>query len=124
MRGVIAVNFSNLPESFSRVLKKPSSIIFAVVLIGAILLTVLSYQLVVRSHTQAQATPIPTPKPTPTLVPTPSPTSTPSPTLLPVQDPSKILGVDGATFDGVSWIRVGYPSCGWGNLRGDELKST
>ncbi|HEU5228871.1 MAG TPA: hypothetical protein VFU49_13730 [Ktedonobacteraceae bacterium] len=118
------MNFSNLSENFARVLKKPSSIVFAAVLIGAILLTVLSYQLVVHSRAQVQATPIPTPIPTPTLIPTPSPTSTPSPTLLPPQDSSKILGVDGSTFDGISWIRISSPTCGWGNLRGDVLKST
>src|SRR5581483_9051048 len=106
MRGVIAVNLSDLRENLSRVLKKPLSVVFVVVLIGAVLLTVLSYQIVVRSHTQALATPIPTPKPTPTLIPSPTPTSTPSPTLLPTQDPSKILGVDGTSFDGVPWIRL------------------
>lgn len=118
------MNLSDLRENLSRVLKKPLSIVFVVVLIGAVLLTILSYQLVVRSHTQALATPIPTPKPTPTVIPSPTPTSTPSPTLLPTQDPSQILGVDGTSFNGISWIRLGYPSCGWGNLRGDVLKST
>ena len=112
-----------------KVLKKPSSIIFVAVLIGAIVLTVLSYQLVVRSKpiVDPVASSRATPTPTPIIVSTPSPTSTPALTLLPVQDPANILGIDGdpsVSYTGIPWIRLGYPTCGWGNLRGDALKNT
>ncbi len=42
-------------------------------------------------------------------------------------DPAKILGVQSdpqTNFPGIGWVRLGYPSCGWGNLRGSVLRST
>jgi hypothetical protein len=72
-------------------------------------------------------TSIPTPTPSPTPMPTPSPTPKPL-SLLPVEhDTSKILGVEGTpgtNYSGVSWVRLGYPTCGWGNLTGNRLQQT
>jgi len=73
----------------------------------------------------------PTPRPTPTAV--LSPTATPSPAPMPVAtlpvvtDTGQIMGLDGgqgAVYAGISWVRIGYPTCGWGDLRGAKLKQT
>src|SRR5205823_8183134 len=50
-----------------------------------------------------------------------------TPTLPSVESPSKILGVQAdpnTPFPGISWVRLGYPTCGWGNLQGDVLRNT
>ncbi len=52
---------------------------------------------------------------------------TPTPTLLPAPNPANVLGIDsnpGQYFAGISWIRLGYPSCGFGDLNGAHLHST
>src|SRR5690242_11576444 len=100
-------------------LKKPSSITFIVALAASILLSMFVYQTVTLGQPLA-----PTPIPSAQL-PTPTPVATPI--LLPVESSSKILGVqtDPSTpFPGISWVRLGYPTCGWGNLYGDVLRST
>jgi hypothetical protein len=41
--------------------------------------------------------------------------------------PDKILGIEGSVgtnFSGVTWVRLGYPSCGWGDLSGATLRAT
>ncbi len=71
---------------------------------------------------QHEATPNPT-IPAPPHVPPVSPTPTPNP----VPNPASVLGVDvdpGSYPAGISWVRLSYPTCGWGNLRGSVLKST
>src|SRR5579859_450226 len=101
-----------------QLLKNPSSIIFLVVLLIAGVMAALAYHTVTIPQVNV------TVKPTPT-VPLPTPGATP--TLLPVQSPTKVLGVasDPSTdFPGIGWVRLGYPSCGWGDLYGDVLKST
>jgi hypothetical protein len=38
-----------------------------------------------------------------------------------------VLGVDvdpGTYLPGIAWVRLAYPTCGWGNLQGSVLKST
>ena len=77
---------------------------------------------------RATATPTPTftPTPTPSPSPTPSPTPTPIPTL-PTVSSSHILGLDGYpqdSYPGIGWIRMGYPTCGWGNQTGKTLLHT
>jgi hypothetical protein len=111
------------------ILKKPVFIIFAVVLIVSVVLAVLSYRTVVSSHPQPIATPAIANQPTsaPQLTPTPSSISAKSWTLLPTQQTAQILGIDGDPaihYNGISWVRLGYPSCGWGNLRGQVLQNT
>lgn len=107
-------------------LRNPSFVIFVVVLGVSIVLSALAYRLVtlppqssVPLVANIKATQTPTPKPTPVI--------TPSPIVLPVESPNKILGVqsDPSTqFPGIPWVRLGYPSCGWGDLYGDILKNT
>ncbi|MBE3558723.1 MAG: hypothetical protein IMW89_05775 [Ktedonobacteraceae bacterium] len=115
--------------NFLNLLKKPSSIILIVVLIGTASLSVLAYRLVAGSRPTivATATPV-TASRTPTPMPTVNAlTPTPTYTLLPVQSPADILGIDGdpkISYTGIPWVRLGHPSCGWGNLRGDVLKNT
>lgn len=117
-------------ERLTNLLKKPASIILVVVLVAAILLSFLAYRLVANSQPQAitAATPAPTTPPLPTVAPTGVLSPTPAYTLLPPQDSSKVLGIDSGDpntwYAGINWVRLGYPSCGWGNLRGDVLKST
>ncbi len=77
------------------------------------------------THVKPKPTATPTPSPTPT--PTPSPTPTPIPTLPVVSNPGHILGIEGdpgINYAGIPWVRLGYPTCGWGNLRGSTLKKT
>jgi len=78
-----------------------------------------------------QATPTlePFPSPTPTLPSTTTPSSTAMavPTLPVVTDTRQIMGLDGgqgAVYSGISWVRIGYPTCGWGDLREAKLKQT
>src|SRR5439155_15999825 len=66
--------------------------------------------------------------PQPTVLPTTPPSPTAQATLVPM-NPKYVLGVDSngqidVSYAGVSWIRIGYPSCGWGDLKGDTLKKT
>jgi hypothetical protein len=102
-----------------QILKKPSFVMFIIVLAGSIFLSMLVYSTVTLGKPVG---------PTPTAVvsePTPTPAATP--TLPPVESPSKILGVQadpGTSYTGISWVRLGYPTCGWGNLYGDVLRST
>ncbi|WP_338254877.1 hypothetical protein [Dictyobacter halimunensis] len=107
--------------------------VLTLVVIAAIILVALSYRLVSASPEQAQVAATPTatqhPTATPTLAPTPTvkASPTPAPVILPVQDRSKVLGIagePGTNYDGIPWIRLSHPSCGWGNLRGDVLKNT
>ena len=102
-----------------QLLKRPSSIIFLVVLVIVVVLSVLAY------HTVTLPPPNVVVKPTPVVRVQPTPAATP--TLLPVQSPTKVLGVEGdpnTNYPGIGWVRLGYPSCGWGDLYGDVLKST
>ncbi|MBV9230483.1 MAG: hypothetical protein JOZ18_14335 [Chloroflexi bacterium] len=110
-------------------LKKPATIIFIVVLVASIVLATLAYRTIVGGARPQTVTPVGTTtvKLTPTVIPTLSATATPMPTILPVQDPSHILGIDGdpkTSYSGIPWVRLGYPTCGWGNLRGAVLKNT
>jgi len=115
-------------------LKKPSNIILMVVIVVCVVLTTLTYRLVGQSPVHVDM-PIAGGKtvsstPTPILSATPMATSSSTPNLLalPVQDPTKVLGVDAGDintqYKNIPWLRLGYPTCGWGNLRGDLLKNT
>lgn len=79
--------------------------------------------------TAIAAKPTFTPVISPTAIPpTQTPAGvTPTPTLLPVPNPATVLGVDsnpGQYFPGISWIRLGYPTCGFGYLSGSHLQQT
>jgi hypothetical protein len=82
-----------------------------------------------RSTTSRSVRPVPRhrPIPTPSPTPSPSPSPTPVPTLPVETDPGKILGIQGypgVAFPGIHWVRLGYPTCGWGNLTGTRLQKT
>jgi hypothetical protein len=60
------------------------------------------------------------PRAEPHIMPTPIPT----PITLP---PAPVLGIQGdprVSFTGIPWVRLSYPTCGSGNLRGNVLKQT
>lgn len=53
--------------------------------------------------------------------------ATPTPALLSAPNPANVLGIDlnpGQYFAGINWIRLGYPSCGFGDLNGAHLHTT
>ena len=111
----------NLPDF----IKKPSTIIGVVVLVVAIVLAGLAYRVTTRGHLFGESA-IPVPTITVTAAATATPAKT-TPGLPPVQDPSQILGIQGdqaTSYPGISWVRLGYPTCGWGNLSGTVLQNT
>ncbi|HTI12941.1 MAG TPA: hypothetical protein VL461_00010 [Dictyobacter sp.] len=119
----------NGKRDIGSILRKPSSVVAIVSAILCILLAVLSYRLVLGSpgHTlpdpPQSASVSPTQKATPTIAVSP----TVAPIVLPVQDPSKVLGIAGdvnTNYAGIPWVRIGYPTCGWGNLKGQVLQQT
>ncbi|HLH63100.1 MAG TPA: hypothetical protein VKV20_15575 [Ktedonobacteraceae bacterium] len=103
------------------------------VLVASLLVATFAYRVAATRVTQASPAATPTPvvkvaSPTipPTVPPgaTPTLTPTPVPTLAPTTDPAKILGIDSIppqTMPGLSWIRLGYPTCGQG-VSGTELQ--
>jgi hypothetical protein len=106
-----------------------------IVLIASIIVVTVTYHIAVPAT--SPATPIAkrtitggtTAVPT-AITPPSSPNVSPTPTLLPAPNPATVLGVDsnpGHYFDGpgwsIDWIRLGYPSCGFGNLMGSYLQT-
>lgn len=117
-------------------------LLLLVALIGILILGVFESQMLLAARSGTPiglATPTVTERPTAILTPTrtftptstPSPppgkTPTPTPIVLPVQDPSKVLGIDGnpaLSYPGIPWVRLGYPTCGGGKLTGAVLRDT
>lgn len=115
-------------------LKKPTNIILILVIIISAVFSVLAYRLTVGKQTSYAAAPItaplPTALPSPTIAPTPVHRAPSAPIVLPPEDPAQIQGLDAGTdtqadrnYPGISWFRVGYPTCGWGDFRGQVLKN-
>jgi hypothetical protein len=107
----------NLPD----MLKKPIAIILIAVVIVSIVFAVLAYRVVVQQAAQVAATP------TPVAFHSTPVTGNKNLHLPSVQKPSQILGIGGqpqSTYPGIGWVRIGYPTCGWGKLTGSVLKST
>jgi len=105
------------------------------ILVLAVVITFGVFQFVLphaSKATVARATPTPSPTATPSPTPSPTPTLPPTPTpipivTLPTVSPSQVRGVDGSAdtkYPGISWRRMGYPTCGWGNLTGKVLFDT
>lgn len=99
--------------------------VLALMVVGVVFLSGFEYSMVAASQRSGL---IPTLTPGPTM-----PVITSSPTKSgPVVTPGKanwpILGIDASTdlyyYPGISWMRLSYPTCGWGNLRGSTLKQT
>ncbi len=116
------------PHNIQR--KKLIFIIVFLVIVG-FALSASSYSLAVHTSNQAAVRPMPTPTPSPTPGPTPTPTPLPTPTPVPtlpvVQNTKQILGIEGdpnTAYHRIPWVRLGYPTCGWGNLTGSKLQNT
>ncbi len=109
----------NYQNSLQKI-KEPASILFLVVLLASIVMAVLSYRIVVGTSAQA-ATTATTPVPAHITVPK---SNVPLP---PVEAASKVLGIEGdpkTNYAGVPWVRLAYPTCGGGNLKGTTLRTT
>lgn len=113
-------------------LKKPSIVLFIIVLIGCIALSILTYRTAIiggrLQPTPAANTTTNLASPTPATKSTSTPTaSSQKLTVLPVQSPASVLGVDANNpadpYPGIPWVRLGYTSCGSGNLRGAALRN-
>src|SRR5437868_6754068 len=106
-------------------IRKPSTIIAVMVLLAGIVLSVLAYRITIGRHLLG-GNAIPAPTVTVTAAATATPAKT-TPGLPPVQDPAQILGIQGdqdSSYPGISWVRLGYPTCGWWDLRGKVLQNT
>jgi hypothetical protein len=105
--------------------------IFAVLLVVIIATAILSYWLAISPQGPLSTPKVsaPTrPRATPTPSPTPSPSPTPTPIPLPpvVKNPGDVKGIEGSpgtNYTGISWVRLGYPTCGWGKLTGANLRN-
>lgn len=112
-------------------LKKPSIVLFIIVLIGCIVFSILAYRTTIiggrLQPTPAAQTTTNRASPTPALKSTPTSTALQGLTVLPVQSPSSVLGVDANnpaySYPGVPWVRLGYTSCGSGDLQGATLRN-
>lgn len=103
----------------------------ALVLVVSLVVVTIAYHLAVPSRqtsaskNQLSATVVPS---SPTSAPTQTPiASSPTPTPLPPVNPASVLGIDsspGQYFAGIDWIRLNYPTCGFGNLTGEQLRTT
>jgi hypothetical protein len=127
------MNGMNILRAVIAVLKKPAGLIMITAAIVVTLLTTLVYSYF--SYTLRTQAYIPTPltAPVPTLPPSTTGTSsqTNRPDILPLQDPTQIQGIDVSIstsadkeYPGIYWFRLSYPTCGWGDLKGQKLKNT
>jgi hypothetical protein len=117
---------------------KKSVIVGTMVLFPSLFVVLFAYRLAVPAAppvTPTTTTVLAVPQQQPTLSFSPQPTiprrppvlPSPMPTPNPVPNPSSVLGVDvdpGTYLSGISWVRLAYPTCGWGNLRGSVLRSS
>ena len=91
-------------------MKKRKPLLVAVVMISSILLGVFASQGAFAAQSTKEAGTYSSKKPAPHKL-----------------DPGSILGIDsnpGISLPGIPWVRLGYPTCGHGNLTGDLLKDT
>src|SRR5947209_2623124 len=128
------MKISSMFRTAIAVLKKPMSLIPLLVVIVSILLATFAYRTLIRTQAYVPTpltAPIPTLPPSPTAGPTRVASQPGMPIVLPPQDPTQIQGIDVGTstsadkeYPGISWFRMGYPTCGWGDLKGQKLKDT
>ncbi len=96
------------------------------ILVASVLVTTFAYRIATTGISQASpaSTPGPvTPAASPTQISTP--TFGMTPTVSPTANPAKILGIDSIPpqwVPGLSWVRIGYPTCGRGPS-GSALKN-
>src|SRR5579875_375901 len=100
--------------------------VLAVMVVGVIFLSGFEYKMVTASQ-QSAAMPELTPEPTIPVI-TSSPVKSATPGVPPGKPKWPILGIDAGTdlydYSGIAWIRLSYPTCGWGSLRGNALEQT
>jgi hypothetical protein len=110
-------------------------VIFSILLVAIISMGIVSYWWAFspngpRNSEASVATPTKTATARATPTPVPSPTPSPTPTAVPlppvVKSPGEVRGIEGdpkARYPGIPWVRLGYPTCGWGNLSGSYLRN-
>ncbi len=116
------------PKQLMVVLKQPTKIILVVIIVVAFVAYCLATKGPQLGSTKTLRTSVSKSTPTPSL---PQVTPTATPIILPPEDVWKILGVDVSVdpnadkeYPGIFWVRMGYPSCGNGNLQGQVLRDT
>ena len=101
-------------------------VVLSIGLIATILIAFGAYRVIVGANAaQASVTVTPTPTPAP-ITSTSGPTTTGPAALPPVQDPGSVLGINGdpeINYPNISWARLSYPTCGWGDYTGKKLQS-
>ncbi|MHB8599641.1 MAG: hypothetical protein ACYDER_22885 [Ktedonobacteraceae bacterium] len=96
----------------------------SIILVATILIAFVVYHIIDGANAaQALVNATPTTAPiTTTEVPT---TNGPA-ALPPVQDPGSVLGINGdptINYPGIPWVRLSYPTCGWGDYTGKKLQT-
>jgi hypothetical protein len=106
--------------------KRKRLIVLTIVMVSTLLLAVFAYRVAfmrtghIATAGQTQLATAPAKQSLPL-----TPTAT-TPAVLPLLS-GPVLGVDGdpkLNYPGIPWVRLGYPTCGWGNLTGQVLKNT
>ncbi len=128
------MKISSILRTAIAVLKKPMSLIPLLVVIVSMLLAAFAYRSFIQTRAYVPTpltAPIPTLPPLPTATPTTVSSQTDTSIVLPLQDPTQIQGIDVSAstsadkdYPGIYWFRVSYPTCGWGDLKGQKLKDT
>lgn len=111
-------------------LQRKFVVVLTLVMVSTLLLAVLAYLGTsktwhIAKTSKAQVTAVPAKSP----IPLTTPPVTPTATAVPPRSSSvgSVLGVDGKpniNYPDIPWVRLSYPTCGWGNLTGDVLKNT
>lgn len=102
-----------------------SWLVLAIMVAGIVFLSGFEYKMVVASQ-QSGIMPLLTPQPTMPNTPS-SPAGSVTPVVTPGKGSGPILGINASAdfyYAGISWVRLSYPTCGWGNLQGSVLKQT
>src|SRR5947209_4146152 len=128
------MKISSMLRTAIAVLKKPMSLIPLLVVIASMLVGAFAYRTLIQTQAYIPTpltAPIPTLPPLPTATPTTVSSQNGTSIVLPPQDPTQIQGIDVSAstsadrdYAGISWFRVSYPTCGWGDLKGQKLKDT
>ena len=105
-------------------LSRTFMIVMSVVLIASIVIAFVVYH-IIASANAAQASVNVTPTTAP-ITTTEVPTTNGPVALPPVQDPGSVLGINGdptINYSGIPWVRLSYPTCGWGDYTGKKLQT-
>lgn len=113
-------------------MKQPSNlsrtfvVALSIVLVASILIAFAVYHIIVGANAaQALVNTTPTPTTAP-ITATGVPTTNGPVALPPVQDPGSVLGINGdptINYPDIPWVRLSYPTCGWGDYTGKKLQT-